>query len=195
MGLIPLPAVLPTPLLPKQTGIDRCGRHSIRILTGDWPPRPADDILAAGQDAPLPGLCASLDAADSHIMSTPTDGRSGTTANPLKPEPPTALRATADSHTSIKLRWTPPDDDGRPVKIPNTEDDDDDGSEEGPSVIVGYYIQYLDDGASTWAHIKNKDGGNLITDAKGKAGRDVHPRRSGSRILPGVPDGCGEQDQ
>ena len=58
----------------------------------------------------------------------------------------------------------PPDTDGQPAAT----DDEDDGSEEGPSVIVGYYIQYLEDGASNWAHIKNKNGGNLITNAKGE---------------------------
>ena len=62
---------------------------------------------------------------------------------------------------------------------------------------MGYYIQYLDDGASTWAHIKNEEGGsNLITDENGEARTpsSIH-ERSGSRILPGVPDGCSEQDQ
>ena len=116
---------------------------------------PAED-LAAGQTRHY--RVFALAGADDHIMSTPTDGRAGTTANPLKPERPTNLRAVADGHTSIKLTWTPPDATD-PVR---------DGSEEGPSVIVGYYIQYLDDGASNWTHIKNKDGGNLITDAKGK---------------------------
>ena len=132
----------------------------MRLATND-----NDEDLAAGQTRHY--RVFALDAVDSQIMSTPTDGRSGTTANPLKPEPPTALRATADSHTSIKLRWRAPD-----ATVLTR-----DGSEEGPSVIVGYYIQYLDDGASTWTHIKNKDGGNLITDAKGKAATEyIHDK-------------------
>ena len=102
------------------------------------------------------------------IMSWPSDQRSGTTANPKKPNPPTGLSATAASHTSVKLDWTAPDTDLVPVP-PNEADNDDDGSEEGPSVIVGYYIQYLEEGASSWAHIQ-KNGSNLITNKDGKAG-------------------------
>ena len=124
-----------------------------------------DENLTAGQTRHYRVFALASTTVRPHIMSTPTDGRSGTTANPRKPEPPTALRTTSESHTSIKLRWEAPDADG--VLI-NTEDDDDDGSEEGPSVIVGYYIQYLEEGATTWTHIKNDDGGNLITDDKGK---------------------------
>ena len=126
----------------------------------------ADEDLTAGQTRHY--RIFAVPVAGSLIMTTPTDGRSGTTANPRKPEPPTALRTIPESHTSIKLRWEAPDDDGTAVP-PNADDDHDDGSEEGPSVIVGYYIQYLEEGAINWAYIKNDDGGNLITDDKGKA--------------------------
>ena len=150
----------PTAAEPKQTGIDNA--DSTHQLATDPAQVALAEILTAGQERHYRVFAVNVEV-DNRIMSTPTDGRSGTTANPKKPEPPTALRATAESHTSIKLRWRAPDIGDDPL-------DDRDGSEEGSSVIVGYYIQYLDDGASNWAHIKNeKDGSNLITDKDGKA--------------------------
>ena len=159
-------AAVPSTTEPKQTGIDNAGVDHEDAAGDD----DGDEDLTAGQTRHY-RVFALADTVGNQIMSTPTDGRSRTTANPKKPEPPTALRATAESHTSVKLRW----------RAPDATDLTLDGSEQGPSVIVGYYIQYLDDGASTWTHIKNKDGGNLITDAKGKAATEyIH-----EKLVPG----------
>ena len=86
-------------------------------------------------------------------MSWPSDQRAGTTAIPQKPNPPTGLMTIPAGHTSVKLTWAAPD----------GVDDDLDGSEEGPSVIIGYYIQYLDEVSTSWSYLKNKDGGNLLS--------------------------------
>ena len=140
----------------KQTGSDNAA-VTHQLATGQ---AEMDENLAAGQTRHY--RVFALAAQANQIMSWPSDQRSGTTANAEKPDPPTGLTATAASHTSIVLAWTPPDGDGTTSPL-----DDMDGSEEGPSVIAGYYIQYLEDGASNWAHIQ-KDGSNLITDAKGE---------------------------
>ena len=95
-------------------------------------------------------------ASDGTVTSWPSDQRAGTTAIPKKPNPPTNLTTTPAGHTSVKLMWAAPDG-------PNDPADDLDGSEEGPSVIVGYYIQYLDEGSTSWSYLKNKDGGNLVS--------------------------------
>ena len=63
--------------------------------------------------------------------SWPSGPRSGTTRYPNKPSPPTNLGTSPRGHTSISLRWTAPD----------AGNNDLDGSEEGASVIKGYYIQ------------------------------------------------------
>ena len=66
-----------------------------------------------------------------------------------------------------------------------------DGSEEGPSVIVGYYIQYLDEGSTAWSYLKNKDGGNLLSpDGMTHTDMGLAPGN-----LPGIPGCGGEQDQ
>ena len=116
----------------------------------------ADENLRAGQTRYY--RVFALSGATS-LMSFQSDQKSGTTAHPNKPNPPTSPTAIPDSHTSIKLSWIAPDGGDTP-------NDELDGSEEGPSVIVGYYIQYLDEGATGWAHITTKDGSKLITDGK-----------------------------
>ena len=143
----------------KQTGSDNATvEHQ---LATDPDQVAKDEHLAAGQTRYY--RVFALAGQTDQIMSWPSDQRSGTTANAEKPDPPTDLTATAASHTSIELRWVAPDGNGTVHPL-----DDMEGSEEGPSVIVGYYIQYLEDGASwKWAHIQ-KDGSNLITNAKGE---------------------------
>ena len=104
-------------------------------------------------------------ALNAQVMSWPSDQRAGTTAIPKKPNPPTDLTTTPAGHTSVKLMWVAPDGDGNTAATAAL-----DGSEEGPSVIVGYYVQYLDEGSTAWSYLKNKDGGNLLSPTEGAAG-------------------------
>ncbi len=136
----------------SQTATDHAGvvHQGETASPGDF-----DEDLTAGQTRYY--RVFALGAAADRLMSFHSDQKSGTTANAKKPEKPTGLTAVADSHVSIKLSWTAPD-------LPLADNDEKDGSEEGPSVIEGYFIQYLDEGSTTWAHLKNKTGGNLVTD-------------------------------
>lgn len=95
--------------------------------------------------------------------SWPSNPKSGTTRSPKKPGQPTALAASPGGHTSINLTWTAPDGDGT-----TDPGDNDDGSEEGPSVIKGYYIQYLEEDGTAWQYVKNDKGGNLVPLIKDK---------------------------
>ena len=61
-------------------------------------------------------------------MSWPSPQEYGQTAAPLKPQAPQRLRVTERGHTHIALAWTAPD----------AVNDDADGSEEGPTVIIEY---------------------------------------------------------
>ena len=127
--------------------------------TVDHDPANGDDDLAAGKTRHYRVFAINT----GNIMSWPSNQRSGTTKYPEKPDPPTNEQAVPAGHTSITLSWNAPD-------LPAATNDDMDGSEEGPSVIAGYYIQYLDEGSSSWSHIKNDAGGNLIPNITDKDG-------------------------
>lgn len=112
------------------------------------------DRLAAGQTRHYRVIAVNTDT------SWPSNPQSGTTRYPNKPSPPTNPGASPGGHTSINLRWTAPDA-GSPAL---------DGSEEGASVIKGYYIQYLEEDGTAWQYIKNDAGGNLIPPIKDSNG-------------------------
>ena len=120
-------------------------------------PTATENDLRAGQERHY-RVFALVGANAGDEMSWPSEQKSGTTAAPIKPERPTNLSARAGDpagHTSIDLTWTPPD-------MPVATNDDLDGSEEGPSVIKGYRVQYSDDEGKTWADLVKDRSGDLM---------------------------------
>ena len=103
-------------------------------------------------------------------MSWPSPQKFGGTADPLKPEPPQRLRVTERGHTHIDLAWTAPD------AAPN---DDDDGSEEGSSVITEYILEISDDGGNTWTRRIDYD------DKTGDAMKITGTSYTDSDLMPG----------
>ena len=73
-------------------------------------------------------------------MSWPSPQEYGQTAAPLKPQAPQRLRVTETGHTHIALAWTAPD----------ASDNEADGSEEGPTVIIDYLLQMSNDEGVSW---------------------------------------------
>ena len=90
-------------------------------------------------------------------MSWPSPQHSGITAAPLTPAAPQRLMAEPEGHTANSLEWEAPD----------ATNDDLDGSEEGPTVIMHYVVEVSDDEGRTWSSLaqvmalKYTDGGLL----------------------------------
>ena len=76
-------------------------------------------------------------------MSWPSPQNSGITAAPLTPAAPQRLAAEPEGHTANLLEWLAPDD----------TNDDLDGSEEGPTVIMHYVVEVSDDEGQTWSSL------------------------------------------
>ena len=76
-------------------------------------------------------------------MSWPSPQNSGITAAPLTPAAPQRLAAEPEGHTANLLEWQAPDD----------TNDDLDGSEEGPTVIMHYVVEVSDDEGQTWSSL------------------------------------------
>jgi hypothetical protein len=76
-------------------------------------------------------------------MSWPSPQNSGITAAPLTPAAPQRLAAEPEGHTANLLEWQAPD----------ANNDDLDGSEEGPSVIMHYVVEVSDDQGQTWSSL------------------------------------------
>ena len=76
-------------------------------------------------------------------MSWPSPQNSGITAAPLTPAAPQRLAAEPEGHTANLLEWQAPDD----------TNDDLDGSEEGPTVIMHYIVEVSDDEGQTWSSL------------------------------------------
>ena len=76
-------------------------------------------------------------------MSWPSPQNSGITAAPLTPAAPQRLAAEPEGHTANLLEWLAPDD----------TNDDLDGSEEGPTVIMHYVVEVSDDQGQTWSSL------------------------------------------
>ena len=76
-------------------------------------------------------------------MSWPSPQNSGITAAPLTPAAPQRLAAEPEGHTANLLEWQAPD----------ANNDDLDGSEEGPSVIMHYVVEVSDDEGQTWSSL------------------------------------------
>ena len=76
-------------------------------------------------------------------MSWPSPQNSGITAAPLTPAAPQRLMAEPEGHTANLLEWVAPD----------ATNDDLDGSEEGPSVIMHYVVEVSDDQGQTWSSL------------------------------------------
>ena len=125
--------------------------------------------LKAGQERHY-RVFALVGNANSDEMSWPSDQKSGNTAPPLVPKKPTSLTARAGGHTSIDLAWVAPD-------SPVATNDDEDGSEEGTSVIKGYYIEYSDDEGKTW--------NALVTDDNGRAKVVEGTKYTDKGLMPG----------
>ena len=119
--------------------------------------------------------------AESAEMSWPSDQKSGNTAPPLVPKKPTSL--TARAVDTRALMWP-----GLPLICPVATNDDLDGSEEGTTVIKGYYIEYSDDEGKTW--------NALVTDDNGRAkiveGIQVHRHWPDARADARLPGRRGE---
>ena len=76
-------------------------------------------------------------------MSWPSPQNSGITAAPLTPAAPQRLAAEPEGHTANLLKWHAPD----------ANNDDLDGSEEGPTVIMHYVVEVSDDEGQTWSSL------------------------------------------
>ena len=76
-------------------------------------------------------------------MSWPSPQNSGITAAPLTPAAPQRLAAEPEGHTANLLEWEAPD----------ANNDDLDGSEEGPTVIKHYVVEVSDDEGQTWSSL------------------------------------------
>ena len=85
---------------------------------------------------------------DENKTSWPSPQQTGNTAPPLRPDAPSDLRATATGHTHVQLVWIAPD----------ASNDDNDGSEEGPTVITHYIVSTSDDEGKTWSDLMDEDG-------------------------------------
>ena len=132
-----------------------------------------DNDLHAGQERHYRVFALTNETPASAEMSWPSEQKSGNTAAPLKPERPTNLSVRAGNpagHTSIDLTWTAPD-------MPVATNDDLDGSEEGPSVINGYRVQYSDDEGKTWH--------DLVTDKNGDLMLVEDPKYTDKGLMPG----------
>ena len=81
-------------------------------------------------------------------MSWPSPQNSGITAAPLTPAAPQRLAAEPEGHTANLLEWQAPD----------ANNDDLDGSEEGPSVIMHYVVEVSDDQGQTWSSLAQEMG-------------------------------------
>ena len=104
-------------------------------------------VLALRQDDPDAPDTTTPDI-DENKTSWPSPQQTGNTAPPLRPDAPSDLRTTSTGHTHVQLEWIAPD----------ASNDDNDGSEEGPTVITHYVVSTSDDEGRTWTNLMDEDG-------------------------------------